>query len=211
MTATVLQYFAIPIGIIGLLILALFLFFGIPFIMRQSIKATGELANARILEVRYGRGTVYTGGEHSNSVSSQKVILKLEVHPANGNPYVTEDRFMAKAADLLKLKPGCDMQVRFAKGNPSRVVSLPGTISASADAPMAARAGIAIANLVAQGKAAKPEEVLRALQEQGIRTRPMSQPDDPKARLEKLREMLNSGLISQQEFEAKKAEILAKM
>jgi hypothetical protein len=39
----------------------------------------------------------------------------------------------------------------------------------------------------------------------------LSVTDDPKAKLEKLEEMRKAGLITQQKFETKKAEILAKM
>jgi hypothetical protein len=45
----------------------------------------------------------------------------------------------------------------------------------------------------------------------GIHVSPPVALDDPKAKLEKLKEMLASGLITQQEFEAKKKEILARM
>ncbi len=57
---------------------------------------------------------------------------------------------------------------------------------------------------------------LRAMQEHGVRTvgpsPAVNMPqDDPKAALEKLKEMLDAGLINQQDYEKKKAEILARM
>ncbi len=205
----------LPFLIIGVVLLILFLIYGVPFLIRTYVKSTGELADATIIDFRSGRGAVYSGSEYNHQLVAQKIILKLEVHPKNGAPYVTEDRFMAKAMDLMKLRPGCNIQVRVAAGNPKRVVCLPETVTASASAPVEARASVAIANLVANaknnGSGMSPEDVMKAFQAQGIRSRPMTTPDDPKAKLEQLKEMLNSGLITQQEFEAKKAEILSKM
>jgi hypothetical protein len=91
---------AVPVLILILLLaifaavfLILFLIFGVPFIRRQWIKSNGELASATILEVRYGRGAVYSGG-YNHSLVSQTVILKLEVHP-------TQQEFEAKKAEIL--------------------------------------------------------------------------------------------------------------
>jgi hypothetical protein len=73
---------------------------------------------------------------------------------------------------------------------------------------------VAVANFaqkVARGEAASGQSVMETLQAEGVRTRPMAASDDPKLKLGKLKEMLTAGLITQQEFETKKAEILAQM
>lgn len=192
----------------------LFLFLGLPPLLRLYVRSTGTRASATILEKRYGRGTMYSGSEYNHNVVAQKIILKLEVHPADAAAYVAEDRFMAKGMDNMRLNVGCDVQVSIARNNPKRVVVLPETVTASPNAPVQARAGLAMANFaeqVAHGGAAGPEQVMAALRAQGVRTSTPAAPDDPKAKLEKLQEMLNAGLITQQEFAAKRAEILAKL
>ena len=201
-------------GLISGIVLLVLLIFGLPPLLRYYVKSTGEPAKATILEKRFGRWIMYSGSEYSRNVSAQQVILKLEVHPTNGMLYIAEDKFMAKAMDLLRLNVGCDIQVRIARNNPKRVVCLPNTVVASSNAPVQARAGLAVANFaeqVSRGGLAGAEQVREALQAQGIQAvLPITQ-DDPKAKIEKLKDMLDSGLITQQEFETKKREILAKM
>jgi hypothetical protein len=201
--------------IIGGIALLVFLIFGLPPLMRYYVKLTGEPARATILEIRFGRWTAYSGSGSSQSVTAQRVILKLEVHPANAMPYTAEDKFMAKAMDLLRLNQGCDLQVRIARHNPKRVVCLPDTLTASSSAPLEARGGLAMANLaeqVSRGKVAGPQQVLDALGAHGIFPADLPvTPADPKAKIEMLKNMLDSGLITQQEFEDKKKDILARM
>ena len=144
---------------------------------------------------------------------SQKIILKLEVHPSNGAPYIAEDRFMAKSMDVMRLNEGCDVQVSVARNHPKWVVCLPETVTASPNAPVQARASLAMADFaeqVSRGGSTDPQQVMEALRARGVRTSTLAAPDDPKAKLEKLKEMLTEGLITQKEYEAKKAEILSK-
>ena len=204
----------LPVLIFGGILLILFLFLGLPPLLRMYVKSTGKRASATILEKHYGRGSVYSGSSYNHNLIAQKVILKLEVHPADAAAYIAEDRFLAKSMDDMRLNVGCDLQVSIARNNPKRVVSLPETVTASAYAPVQARAGLAMANLaeqVAHGGSAGPEQVMAALQAQGVRTVTPPTADDPKAKLEELKELLNSGLITQQEFETKKAGILARI
>ncbi len=204
----------IYIGIPGIVLLVVFFVFILPWLMRAYIKSTGEHTKAVLLETRMRRGAMYSDGEHNQSLVAQNMTLKLEVHPRGGAPYIAEDHFMVKAIDLMRLTPGCEFQVAVARGNPKRVVCLPETITASANAPTQARANLAMANLIenaSHGGSMSPQDVVNALHAQGVQTASMSQQDDPKAKLEKLKEMLSSGLITQQEYETKKVEILAKM
>jgi hypothetical protein len=197
--------------VVGVTLLAVLILAG-PRLLRSYVISTGAPARATILQKRLGRWATYSKEDGGNMLA-QQVILSLQVYPAQGAPYVAEDTFMAKMIDLRRLNEGCDIQVRIARNNPQRVVCLPETVAASANAPVAARAGVAMANFaeqVARGGPAGAEHAVAALQAQGIQPRPLVQ-DDPKAKIAKLKEMLDSGLITPQEFEAKKREILARM
>jgi hypothetical protein len=201
-------------GLIGAIALLVFLFFGLPPLLRYYVRSTGQPAKATILQIRFGRWTVHSGGEHSQNVSAQQVILRLEVHPPNDAPYIAEDKFMAKALDLMRLNEGCEIQVFIARNNPKRVVCLPNTVTAASNAPVAARAGLAMASFAEQasrGGLVGAEQVLEALRAQGIQPAPPVAEDDPQVKIEKLKDMLNSALITQAEFESKKKEILARM
>jgi hypothetical protein len=197
--------------VVGVTLLAL-LIIASPRLLRSYVISTGQPARAIILEKRLGRWATYSK-EDGGNLLAQQLILKLQVHPPQGAPYVAEDKFMAKLIDLRRLNEGCDVQVRIARNNPQRVVCLPETVAASPNAPVAARAGLAMANFAEQASRGGPagaEQAVEALRAQGIQARPMAQ-EDPKAKLAKLKEMLDSGLITPQEFEAKKREILARI
>jgi hypothetical protein len=204
----------ILIGIPVLLVLV-FVVIGLaiafPYISRALVKSTGTPAEAVILSKRDGKKAVY-GSERS--LIAQEIILKLEVHPTAGAPYETEIRYMAGVMDAMRLEPGYIVQVRVARGNPSNVAVLAETSRPGPNASNVARAQVAVANFaqkVARGEVASGQSVMETLQAEGVHTRPMAAPDDPKLKLEKLKELLAAGLITQQEFETKKAEILAQM
>ena len=46
------------------------------------------------------------GNEYSRNVTRQLITLKLEVHPQDAITFITEDKFMAKPEDLMKLNAG---------------------------------------------------------------------------------------------------------
>jgi hypothetical protein len=125
-----------PMGLIILAIILLgflgfFIYIGVPgMIFRWYIKSTGEPARAVILEREMGNLTMYSGGGEyeTGKLTSQQVILKLEVHPNNGAIYVAEDRFWATPFGISQMTPGREMQVVIARNNPKRVVSLPETM-----------------------------------------------------------------------------------
>ena len=198
------------------LILALFLIFGVPALIRGNIKrnieATGELANATILDVNCG----YTRGRYSGEFLDQNITLKLEVHPTNGVNFTTEDRFKAEGKYIMNLRAGNTIQVKVSKANPKQVVSLPETAPTFASMSKEGLLGIGMSSLAAlteRGGAAgqRATAILEVLEKQGISSQPVGIGNDPKVELEKLKEMLISGLISQSEFDNKKAEILSRM
>lgn len=128
-----------PLGLIILSVILLgflgfFIYVGVPgMILREYVKSTGEAARAVILERRLGNLQMYSGGGEYElgQLTSQQVVLKLEVHPNNGEIYVAEDRFWAPAWLLTRLTPGSGMQVFIARNNPQRVISLPETLAAA--------------------------------------------------------------------------------
>lgn len=244
------------VGILIVLSLIFFFAFGYQPMVREIIKSTGTPARARILEQKYGNLIITNGSNYNQSINRQKVTLKLEVHPTDAMPFICEDRFLANPEDLMRLSPGCDVQVMIAQNNPHKVVCLPETVTASADAPAGARANVALADIVeqaVQGVAPSTDQVLEALKTQGfqtsfttsnfgsltpdqqrrvedalkhlgqnpgmaqvvdikgIKTNVVTHSSDPKETLEKLKEMLDSGLITSQEYEDKKKEILDRM
>jgi hypothetical protein len=182
-----------------------------PYISRALTKTTGEPAEATILEKTMGKRKAY-GSE--NALTAQEVILKLDVRPTGRAPYQAEIKFMAGVMEDMRLQPGYIVQVKIAKGNPNNIAVLAETSKPGPNASSAARAQVAMANLadqVSHGGKANAQNVMAAMQAEGVRSRPMVTPDDPKEKLEKLKEMLTAGLITQKEFETKKAEILSKM
>ncbi len=203
---------------IALVAIGLFFMFGFEPMTRSIIISNGNHARAKILGKKLGNWTMGSDGHDGRNVTAQQVILKLEVHPDDALTYVCEDKFMAKAKDLVMLNEGCDIQVVISKSNPMRVVCLPETVTASLDAPVQARAGMAMADLIdqaAHGQVPTTEQVLASLQAQGVKTTSFvdnsSQPGDPKTALTTLKAMLDAGLINQQEFDTKKKDILGRM
>jgi hypothetical protein len=125
----------IILAVILLAFLGFFIYIGVPgMILRWYIKSTGEPARAVILERRMGNLEMYSGGSEyeTGKLTSQQVVLKLEVHPNIGATYVAEDRFWATPFGISQMTPGREMQVIVARNNPKRVVSLPETMAVSA-------------------------------------------------------------------------------
>ncbi len=155
---------AVPILCITSILLAIFLIYGLPVATRLYVRFTGEEAYAKVLNVKSGPSLTHSW------LGMKEVTANLEVHPQNGDPYVTEDRYVTWTMDFFPLRPKCIVQVRVASRNPKRVVSIPDTICD-----------------------------------------PTDEPEDADGQLDKLMNMLNIGMISQQEFDTQKAEILSKL
>lgn len=127
-----------PLGLIilAVILLGFFGFFlyigGLRAIFRWYIVSSGERARAVILERRLGNLEMYAGGNEyqPGKLTSQQVVLKLEVHSSNGPTYIAEDRFWAPAWLITRLIPGSEMQVAIARNNPKWVASLTETLAA---------------------------------------------------------------------------------
>src|SRR5262249_36825410 len=123
------------------------------------------------------------------SLMFQPVRVKLEVHPKGGATYVAYDRFNARPRELYQLNPGVELPVTIASFNPQWVASHP-------EALAEAHQQVVNAHLRAR---------------QGAVLFPGGMTADPKLELAKLKEMQDAKLITQQDYDKKKAEILAKM
>jgi len=179
------------IVVAGLVIGALYYLwvFLAPLLRKWLIKLNSERAKAIILEVKeIGNGYIVRSNMTS-TYTVQPVRVKLEVHPNTGSPYIAYDRFKAKGRYFLPV--GGEMQVEVSRFNPHWVVALPETTTHE--------------GVQSQKQGISPSIF-------GISSISSGQPaNDPKAELGKIKEMLDSQLITQQDYEKKKDEILAKM
>jgi hypothetical protein len=207
-----------------------------PSIKHWLIKSNSEPASAVILETKKigSEIQVSSGGtrySHTNTEIYQPVRVKLEIHPNNGAPYIAYDKFNAHwyptGDNQLKepLTPGNKLQVAVSRLNPQWVVALLETLPP----PYEQKLGLANVNtrqrveqmrrdghIISQQDYAN--EKLKATSEEGLgyhvqgsSSTSTGSTSDAKGQLEKLQEMLTSGLITQQDYDKKKAEILAKM
>lgn len=154
----------IPTLCIASIFLVIFLIYGLPVVTRLYVRFTGETAYAKVLKVKTVPSLTHSW------LGMKEVTAELEVHPQNGDPYVTEDRHVTWTMDFFPLRPGCVVQVRVASGNPKHVVSIPDTLCDLTD-----------------------------------------EPEDADSQLDKLMNMLNVGMITQQEFDTQKDELLSKL
>jgi hypothetical protein len=179
------------IVVAGLVIGALYYLwvFLTPLLRKWLIKLNSERSKAIILEVKeIGNGYIVRSNMTS-TYTVQPVRVKLEVHPNNGAAYTAYDRFKVKGRIFLPV--GGEMQVEVSRFNPHWVVALPETTTHE--------------GVQSQKQGISPSIF-------GISSISSGQPaNDPKAELGKIKEMLDSQLITQQDYEKKKDEILAKM
>lgn len=154
----------IPTLCVASIFLVIFLIYGLPIATRLYVRFTGEVAYAKVLKVKTGPSLTHSW------LGMKEVTANLEVHPQNGEPYVTEDRYVTWKMDFFPLRPKCIVQVRVASGNSKRVVCIPDTLCDLTD-----------------------------------------EPEDADGQLDKLMNMLNVGMITQQEFDTQKAELLSKL
>jgi hypothetical protein len=164
----------------------------------------GERVKAKILEIKKaGQGfnvQSYSGIKTSFNYSTyQPIRVKLEVHPNSGAAYIAYDRFTI-SPKTFEVKPGADMQVAVSRVNPHWVASLPETARYNVEQPQ--RQGI-FAGMTGMPAMSGMPGMSPASSIQAS--------NDPKAELGKIKEMLDSGLITQQDYDKKKDEILTKM
>jgi hypothetical protein len=212
------QFVPVGVGIVfGFILIGAFVAFGWPTASRIIVRVSGDPAEATIQDMKWGRYRIETGSGASSSVSHQEVILQLEVQPPAGQSYQTEDRLLANTSDLMRLQPGCKVQVRIDRLNAKHVVVLPATVTVPLTAPTHVRARAAMADFAAQlrnrpaGQPVTSEEIAEFYKARGLTasTTP-ADPPDPAEKLRTLKQLLDDGLITPKEYEQKKADILSK-
>jgi hypothetical protein len=171
----------------GLFCLIIFWVYGFTPIFHWFIKSNSEPAQAVILEVKKAGWAWDSGGRYSQGMVFQPVRVKLEVHPNNGAAYIANDRFNAKAKFYSKLKPGSQIQVSIFRPNPQWVASLQETV------------------------AEVQEQNANKQIHKGQTENRKPAGGNAKKQLEELKQMLASGLITQEDYDDKKAEILEDM
>jgi hypothetical protein len=180
-----------------------------PPIRNRLIKMNSESAKATILEIKkigmgFASSTTFGGTlrDQMNATKDyQPVWVKLEVHPNNGASYIASDRFNAPSGFTRDITPGAEMQVAVSGLNRHWVAALPETAHRLGQDNQSMAKGPSVSF---QGSGIN-------MQGPGIFISGTDLTNDPKAELAKLKEMLDSGLITQQDYEKKKNEILAKM
>ncbi len=127
--------------------------------------------------------------------------IPLEVHPPSGEPYEVNYVFTA-ARMKAAITVGMEIPVKVDPNDPQRVA-----VQWDAQQASIAAAGGDMA-AVQQGMQANYGN---AADDAYRQARANAAAEDPAAKLKKLGEMKESGLISEEEFQAKRAEVLAEM
>ena len=174
---------------------------GMPSV-RQSLKDIGALADDRgekeVLKKGVPAKAVVKGFAEPVQGDRFAMHIPLEVHPPNGTPYEV-DYVFPTARMKAAITVGMEVPVKVLPDEPQR-------IAVQWDAQ---QAGIAAAGgdmaAVQQGMGAAysgaADQAMREAKEK-------MRSEDPQERLKKLSDMKEAGLIDDEEFQAKKAEIL---
>jgi hypothetical protein len=127
--------------------------------------------------------------------------VPLEVHPPGGEPYEVNYVFTA-ARMKAPLTAGMEVPVKVDPQDPQRIAVQWDAQQAGIAAAGGDMAAVTAGMQAAYGNVAN--DAMKAAQANAAA-------EDPAAKLKKLGDMRDSGLITPEEFEAKKAEVLAEM
>ena len=129
--------------------------------------------------------------------------IPLTVHPPGGAPYDVDYVFPTTRMKAA-LTVGMEVPVKIHPDDPQRIAvqweAQQGAIAAAGGDMAAVTRGLDMAYGNAADDAMRKAQAAQAAQ---------AAPEDPMARLQKLTQMRDAGLVSPEEFEAKKADILA--
>jgi hypothetical protein len=141
--------------------------------------------------------------------------IQLEIHPPTGDPYPVNYVFPS-ARMKAPLSAGMEVPVKISATDPQAVAvqwdALKGSIAASGGDMAAVTQGLANTyqgTADAAGRAYLAGQA--AGQQQAAEQKPAEAADDPAARIKKAQQLLDAGLISAEEFEAKRQEILGSL
>ena len=177
---------------------------GMPSI-RQSFKDIGAMADDRgeheVLEHGYPAKGVAKGFAEPVPGDRFAMQIPIEVHPPSGAPYTVNYVFPTtrmKAAVTV----GMEVPVKVHPNDPNRIAVQWDAQQASIAASGGDQAAVMQGMQATYGNAA--DQAYRQAREQ-------QKSEDPAEKIKKLGQMKDSGLITQEEFDAKKAEILSEM
>lgn len=177
---------------------------GMPSV-RQSFKDIGAMADDRgeheVLAKGYPAKGVAKGFPEPVPGDRFAMQIPIEVHPPNGAPYTVNYVFPTTRMKAA-VSVGMEVPVKVHPEDPNRIAVQWDAQQASIAAAGGDMAAVTQGMQGAYGNAA--DEAYRQAREQ-------QKAEDPAEKIKKLTQMKDSGLINDEEFEAKKAEILAEM
>ena len=174
---------------------------GMPSI-RDSFKDIGKLADDRgekeVLKDGVAAKAVVKGFAEPVPGEKFAMHIPLEIHPPGGEPYVI-DYVFPTARMKAAITVGMEIPVKLLPDQPERVAVQWDAQQASIAAAGGDMAAVTSGLQATYGNAA--DEAMRAAQAKQAA-------EDPTERMQKLTQMRDAGLITPDEFEAKKKEIL---
>jgi Short C-terminal domain len=177
---------------------------GMPSI-RDSFKDIGALADDRgekeVLKDGVPGKAVVKGFAEPVPGEKFAMHIPLEIHPPGGEPY-TIDYVFPTARMKAAITVGMEIPVKILADDPQRVA-----VQWDAQQANIAAAGGDMAAVMSGMQATYGGAADAAMRE----AQANAAAEDPASKLEKLGQMRDSGLITPEEFEAKKKEILAEM
>lgn len=202
-------------GILGVVFWSVFW----PMIRSDRLLKTGEPAEATILKL-------WDTGVTLNE--NPQIGLRLEVRPPGRAPFQTETKMVVSRLQTSAYQPGQVVQVRYDPNNPKRVavesvgggraqvvghtVTVEGQTYDVDDLPPEAQQALTKAMQVLED--ADGDGVPDIMQGKGTRVVDLQTPQSEEDQLKTLRElkgMLDAGLITAEDYEAKKDQILSRM
>ena len=177
---------------------------GMPSI-RESFKDIGKLADDRgekeVLQNGVPGKAIVKGFAEPVPGDKFAMHIPLEIHPPQGEPY-TIDYVFPTTRMKAAITTGMEVPVKILPDDPERVA-----VQWDAQQASIAAAGGDMAAVMSGMQATYGNVADQAMRDAQAK----QAAEDPAQKLEKLGQMRDSGLITPEEFEAKKKEILAEM
>lgn len=177
---------------------------GMPSI-RDSFKDIGALADDRgekeVLEKGVPAKAIIKGFPEPVPGEKFSMHVPIEVHPPQGEPYMI-DYVFPTARQKAAMTAGMEVPVKILPDDPTRVAVQWDAQQANIAAQGGDMAAVMSGMQATYGNVAN--DAMKAAQANAAA-------EDPAKKIEKLGQMRDSGLITAEEFEAKKKEILAEM
>ncbi len=182
--------------------------------MRSSFKdiaaVTDDKGQNEILKHGTPAKAVALGFATPHPTEKFAMQIELEIHPTEGEPYRVNYMYPS-ARQKAALSAGMEVPVKISVDDPMLVAvqwdALKGSIAASGGEMNAVMQGLQ--NTYSGTADAAGRAYLAGRAAADAEAKPAAAADDPTERLKKLTQMKDAGLINDEEFDTKKAEILA--